>query len=224
MPEKQSNRDFELSSIKSYLSSLIIFIVLGVSGCAGNPFIVPVNNPEQRISYYHFSFLPPKGNNWKTTEKPHKSILFESPMITINFVKHPLPTTVSKGETAAATAQVHAFHRDDNINKEMLLKYSKHSLETPPDDPRYKMIDAQYSVDDSYDTPCLRHKAIAEDKMVPGHSGSIFIFHVWGLTCVHPKYKNEIYILSASQRYLKGESPINLEKEYEPFLNSLQFN
>ncbi len=197
------------------------------NGCAGDPFTVPVNNPEERIFLQHFSFLPPKGNNWKTTKKPLEKKVFGSPMVMILFRK-PLfedkPTTASENETAMAGAQIHKFHRDKNINKKMLLKYIKHYWTTPPKDQSYKMIDLQFSLDDSYNTPCLRYDIKDEGGRVPGFPGSIFIFHNWGLTCVHPEHRNEIYTLNASQRYLKGESPTNLENEFEPLRNSMQFN
>jgi hypothetical protein len=210
--------------MKKYLLLILLFTFIG---CATNPFTVPVTNPEERIFYHHFSFLPPNGSNWKTTERPVKKNVGGSPMATFMFRKQLFegkPTTASENETFVAGAQIHKFHRDENINEEMLVKYLKHYWTFPSNDPRYKMINLKYSLDNSYDTPCFRYDAKAEDRKVPGFSDSIFIFHNWGLMCVHPEHRNEIYTLNASQRYFKGESPTNLESEFEPLLNSMQFN
>jgi hypothetical protein len=135
------------------------------------------------------------------------------------------PTSASEAETVAAGAEILIFfNREEKINNEMLLAYIKKMWIHDPGHPRYKSIDFQYSFDESYGTPCLRYDSIAEDRMVPGFPNSIFIFRNWGLTCVHEKYKNEIYTLNASQRYLKGESPTNLQLEFEPLLGSMQFH
>ncbi len=211
-----------------FLRFLILLVALVYVGCAGNPHAVtvPVTNPDQRIFYAHFSFLPPNGNNWKTTNGPAKKKFRGSKIALIHFAKplsEHLPVTALEAETVVAGATIHIFSEGENISQDMLVEYKKSIWSFPYNHPRYSTIDFQHTFEDSNGASCIRYDTKAEDKRVPRFPGSIFIFHNWGISCVHPKYKKEIYTLNASQRYLKGESPTNLNKEFEPFLNSLQF-
>jgi len=209
-----------------YLRFLILLVALVYAGCAGNPFTVPVTNPDQRIVYAHFSFLPPKGNNWKTTDGPSEKMVRGSKLTFIRFAK-PLhdgkPKTASEAETVVTGTTIHIFNTSESIDQNMLVQYQQSIWNFPYNHPRYNTVDFQYSFEDSYDASCIRYDTEAEDRKVPSFPGSIFIFHNWGLSCVHPKHKNEIYTLNASQRYLKGKTPKNLQDELDPFLNSLQW-
>jgi hypothetical protein len=211
-----------------FLKFLILFVALVYAGCAGNPHAVtvPITNPDQRIFYAHFSFLPPKGNNWKTMNGPSERNFRGSKMAVIRFAK-PLhdgkPATASEAETVVAGATIHTFSGGESFNQDMLVEYIKTIWDFPYNHPRYNTIDFQYTYEDSNDADCIRYDSKAEDRRGPNFPGSIFIFHNWGLSCVHPKYKNEIYTLNASQRYLKGKTPTNLNAEFEAHLSSLQF-
>ena len=205
---------------------LILCVAWIIAGCASNPFTVPVTNTDERIVYAHFSFLPPNGTNWITTNGPEERAFGESTMAMIRFAK-PLsqqaPTTPAEAETLAAGATIHIFPEGETISQGMLAQYNQSIWYFPNNHPRYEMTDFEYSFDDSYDTPCVRYDSKAEDKSDPTFPGSIFMFHNWGISCVHPQHKNEIYSLNASQRYLKGEPPTDLSDEFDPHINSMQF-
>lgn len=211
-----------------FLRFLILFVALVYAGCAGNPhsLTVPVTNPDQRIVYGHISFLPPKGNNWKTTNGPSEKNFRGSKMTVIRFGKslsEHKPTTASEAETTVAGATIHIFSGGENFNQDMLVEYNRSIWDFPYNHPRYAAANFQYSYEDFNGASCIRYDTTAEDRRDPNFPGSIFIFHNWGISCVHPKYKNEIHTLNASQRYLKGKSPTNLQNELDPFLGSLQF-
>ena len=199
------------------LRFLLLCVALVHSGCAGNS--GPAKNSDRIVVFDHISFAPPRGNDWEKIKLPvnkTKKKKFDHSMF---FIK-----LFSKTEAAAMGAHVNIFRKEERIDRDMLLKYYDAVWIYPPDHPKYRVVDSQYSFDDSHNAPCLLYENKNVEKKVWGFFDSVSITKNRGIICVHPKYKNEIYTLNTNQEYIIDQPPINLENEFEPFLNSLQFH
>ena len=211
-----------------FLQFLILFVALIHSGCTGNLFRTPVTDPDQRITFGRISFLPPKGSGWKSVEQSLQEVTEKSNVHRIIFAKFP-----SENETAIAGVQTyifrqtHIFSSDENLSRrelrKKLLKYYKHSWMFPYNHPKYKVVNSQYVFDYSNEAPCLlfenKNREIKGDA-IPDPK---FMTQNWGIACIHPVDKNEIYSLYISQKYLIGGTSTNLQNEFDSFLGSFQF-
>ncbi len=62
-----------------------------------------------------------------------------------------------------------------------------------------------------------------EDHGVPYAPDSVFILTGQVYYCLHPDSTKGYVVLKYSQRFLRGENPLPIESEVEPFLKSLSF-
>lgn len=62
-----------------------------------------------------------------------------------------------------------------------------------------------------------------DEQVNPNMPGFVFTVSTKGFRVLHPDSPTFIIDLQYSQLYLRGQQPLSLESELEPFFNSLMF-
>jgi len=211
--------------MKKYLWLILLFSIVG---CVSINF-EPVTHPEQRIQFEGFSFLPPSGENWEMTTDP----------IEVNknfknwgrgtwkmkaFKKSIVGPTQKPDEAEILTASINKFefaimkfdHDED------LMEVSQGFIKTL-DKKGLKLLESSASHEKLKGMNCVRKKGKAEGgRKLSNSEASAFIHYFQGYVCVHPRHSNHLIELGASQEVLKGQTPTDVQYEFDQFLNSLQ--
>jgi ankyrin repeat protein len=88
---------------------------------------------------------------------------------------------------------------------------------------RHKNVDFKASPDAHLNPGCVREDGVEEDHQVPFAPDSIFIITSRAYFCFHPlsTARNPLLVeLHVSQRFLRGNEPLPIEAEVEPFFRS----
>lgn len=227
------------------LRRMILLLVTGVItvGCGAGDrrfipltdpaFLTPVATPKQRYELQGFSFLPPAGENWFFVSPSHPSdpgellphltqALFfikklrESPPARpedYQTINASLITTTRFGELSFEPAE---YLR--NKARELEEQYTEETRTG-----QFRPVKFKASTDNSLGIDCVRYDKVVEDHRVQRFPGTVFIMADHGFLCPHPDFPRFIVNLSYSQRYMRGNQPLAVEKEVTPFFKSLTF-
>lgn len=196
---------------------ILLGVGTGIVGCAGEPQLIPVTNPTQRLVFEGFSILPPHGENW-FMDPPALRKQQDSDVI-VGFRK---PTTPpSKTHTVVATVQAGRVPISAGSRAELIQKIAQaYSKQTEPNRP----VSVNISPGRTLAPDCMRYDVTVEDRGVLRYPGSVFIMDLHGFVCLHPDFPDAVIDITYSQRRLPEEQPLSLEAEGEPFVKSLIFN
>lgn len=184
---------------------MIIFFLVSSSafGCAVGPALTPIADLRQRFDSQGFSVLPPRGENWYVMWQEFRG----SPVIVFHKVLR--ERIIKQGHTIAAA--VHS------------VKYEDILAEQEPTSPRFRPLEYKISLDNYLGWDCVKYSFTAEDYGVPHFPGTVFILSGEGFFFLHPHHPTIVIHIVSSQRFIRGERPIKIESEVQPFLKSLLF-
>lgn len=227
------------------LRRMILFLVAGVIavGCepegrsliplTNPPFLTPVATPTQRYELQGFSFLPPAGENWFIVSPSHPSRLAEvlptaaQDLFFIKKLRESPPTRPEDHQTIFASVATTTRFGELSFEPAEYLRNKAREIEARYTEDtkteQFRPVTIKASTDNSLGTGCVRYNKVVEDHRVRLFPGTVFIMEDHGFLCPHPNFPRFIVNLSYSQRYLRGEQPLPVEKEIAPFFKSLMF-
>lgn len=235
--------------MKKHLLLIALFILMG---CA-IPY-KPIKNPDQRIHFERFSFLPPNGENWGMF-RPHdygrdlhwgawgraniKSIDFQKSNAGQN-------QTSDKVETGVINIFKYEFgiiHFDhDNDLMEFTQEKNKRLIFWG-----IRLLESKYSHEKFNNMHCVKYKIKAEGEKehLPSVNSAFLMYServTWGAkevlhsrdipnliyyqgyVCVHPRHPNHLIELKVRQMVAKGQTPTDIQNEIDYVFNSVEFH
>lgn len=218
--------------MRAFAIPTLIFLAAAASGCAPVP---DMADPAERLACPGFSILQPKGDGWfilplERLNHPAAVMLKESRCARV-FAKllapKGEPKRIEEAHALVAIAWLielkgRRFPFGPEGPSEEYLRFVERLLrERFP--PRLRPLEWKFSLDGSPGVNCVRYDISIEDRGLAALPSAAFISTMRGLMCPHPDsprfHVNVVY----SQRHLRGESPLPMEEEGEPFLRSLRF-
>lgn len=188
----------------------------------------PVGDPAQRLDFPGVSILPPRGGNWFITPPvpsgpgaTHTVVAFGKKL------REGPPATPEEAHTIRATVVVsdlrEARFEDSTAFLGFLERESGERMVGRMVNKRHRLLASELSLDSSPGSTCVKYEQTFEDTGVPRFPGSIFILATRGFRCLHPHWPKYMVDVGYSQRYLRGQRPLSIEAELEPFLKSVVF-
>ena len=222
------------TAVKS--SGLLFALGLIAAACTTiAPALTPVHDPTQRLDLPGLSILPPQGDNWFRASLPPPPEELEAVSL-ITFVKK-LPDAPParpedarlvlaavgasdlKGQRFDTPAQFLQFIKADfenfgTLTGEMVTR-------------RQRLLGLEVAVDESLGATCVRYRRVTEftgESMRWRFPDALFTFATRGFVCLHPDRTRPMMIdVRYDQTYLKGQEPLPIDAEVEPFLKSPVF-
>jgi ankyrin repeat protein len=191
------------SSIK-----VVLIVSVIISACAHQP----------KVSSFPDS-MHPIGQGWFLDKLNGPDILFRK-----QTKKGMYHTVVAYGsfERIGETIEGAGGTRRDIGNVTELQQYIRKKTDVYQGQ-RFKNADSKILIERYLGNDCVRVDFRAEDHAVPGALGSIFSLMGKEYYCLHPtstESSASVTHLHVSQRYLRGEEPLPLDAEVEPFFRS----
>jgi hypothetical protein len=195
---------------------------VALMGEARRPKLTPAINPTERMEFYGFSILPPRGKKWFfATNVPAQfgekhgtwSVIFFKKVGKLRSI-YAAVWVADLGDPTDPTAK---------SRTESLQSLASDFLEETKRDPRFKPLDTKASLDKCLGYDCVRFKVVAEDHSPRDVPGSILILTREGFIVPHPHSPAFFIWVEYSQRFPPGKKPFPVEAELEPFLASLEF-
>lgn len=216
------------------IAGLLFALSLVAAGCATTaPALTPIRDPTQRLDLPGVSVLPPKGANWFLTYVPPKP---DVPLVSlVTFVKKPREEPPTRPADARVIyARVTAADLQDPgmqappafETPAAFLDWLKQSAEKRVGEMvtgRQRLIEHDATLDDSLGATCARYRRVTELPGLGSFRESVFILATRGLFCLHPHWPRYLMDIGYTQLHLKGEGPLPLDAEVEPFLRSPVF-
>jgi hypothetical protein len=216
------------------ISGLLFAIgLIAAASAATAPALTPVRDPTQRLDLPGLSILPPKGQNWFIAPLPPKS---DNPAVPlVGFVKRlgeKPPTRAADARLVSARVTVYDL-RDSRMQapaafetSTAFLDWLKQGAEKSTGGMvtgRQRLIEHEATLDDSFGTTCARYRRVTELSGWGQFQESVFMLTTRGWFCLHPHWPQYMIDAGYTQVHLKGEEPVLLEVEIEPFLRSPLF-
>jgi hypothetical protein len=203
-----------------------------------------IQDTNKREEAKSFSVLPPSGDDWCIDRPGVNGIIFSTNRFIGQYTAQP-PAKEFLGEQSFIVMANTIKTKDFDVSspdgiKNFIEKWHRgavtrsdeeggwHVEFTPSNEPnRFRLIDIETEIDDSYNADCVRYKAITEESNNPS-------FPDWGLrsknfavVCRHPQSDNQLIHVMYSERGRKGYENIELSNkisaEAEHTIQSLEF-
>lgn len=216
------------------ISGLLFAIgLIAAASAATAPALTPVRDPTQRLDLPGLSILPPKGQNWFIAPLPPKS---DNPAVPlVGFVKRlgeKPPTRAADARLVSARVTVYDL-RDPRMQAPAAFETSTAFLDWLKQGAekgtggmvtgRQRLIEHDATLDNSFGPTCARYGRVTELSGWGQFRESLFILTTRGWFCLHPHWPQYMIDAGYTQVHLKGEEPMLLDVEIEPFLRSPLF-
>jgi len=214
------------------ISGLLFALGLIAAGCADtDPALTPIRDPTQRLDVPGLSILPPQGDNWFRASFPPPPEELETVSL-IWFVKKLQDAPPARPEDArivfaAVTARDLKGQRFDTPAQFLQFIKGEEKLTGEMVTRRSRLLGHEVVVDESLGATCVRYLRVTEftgESMQWRFRDALFITASRGFFCLHPDRTRSMTIdVRYDQTYLKGQEPLPLDAEVEPFLKSPMF-
>lgn len=208
-------------------------IKIAAASAATAPALTPIGDPTQRLDLPGLSILPPKGENWFIAPLPPKS---DNPAVPlVGFVKRlgeKPPTRAADARMVSARVTVYDL-RDPRMQAPAafetataFLDWLKQGAEKATGGMvtgRQRLIEHDATLDNSFGPTCARYRRVTELSGWGQFRESLFILTTRGWFCLHPHWPQYMIDAGYTQVHLKGEEPVLVDVEIEPFLRSPLF-
>jgi hypothetical protein len=186
---------------------------------------IPVDGRlKDRIQFAGVSFLAPRGEDWIALP-----LACSEPPVAQHYASFGKAKPEGPGSTSRAThtvaAQVMALDvgdrkfRDTTEFKRYWDARAQVGVQTSP---RHRLMASAVTIDGTLGSMCVKYRLEIEDTGAPAFPGSVLTLDVTGYRCLHPLSPRYAVDIAYSQRYPKGELPVAMENEVDPFLKSLR--
>lgn len=219
----------EIKILKKYLALAFLFAFIGCS--SGSISYEPVTQPDQRISFQEFSFLPPNGEKWRVASDPMeiyktfgdrgRSFLHVMGFKKIIFGNN---RTKSDAQILRLTIAKYDFEKHKFDNEVDLMEFADI---TSNDSSKQKRVYTDYSQSQERlnRMKCVWRKGKSEGSRRISSSKSLEeTKYFQGYICVHPKNSNILIELHFSQAVIKGRPKTDRQSEINPVFDSLEAN
>jgi hypothetical protein len=211
---------------------LIAFGLIAAASAATAQDLTPIRDPTQRLELPGLSVLPPKGENWFIRPLP---ALGNPAVALVGFVKtlgEKPPTGATDARLISARVIVYDL-RDPMMQAPAVFEsatafvdWLKQEAEKLPGrmlTDRQRLIQQDATPDNSFGATCAQYRRVTELIGWGQFQESVFIVTTRGWFCLHPHWPHYMIDAGNTQLHLKGEEPVSLETEIEPFLRSPLF-
>ena len=169
---------------------------------------VPVEDPTVPMAFTGYSLLPPGGDGWHVLGNNETGVAF------------------AKGLDPLTHSQAaFVFGREDRSNfysPELFLAQTKREFEESADSRRYRSLQDEWALDDTYGTHCVRYHWRVEDHGVPSLAkGEYMLLDAHGYSFIHPDIPNLIVRVEYSERREPGRPETALGQERDSFLRGI---
>lgn len=186
------------------------------------------DNPEkkERVRRFGVSFVAPQGENWIELPRPPKPNVESYGVQTLARFSKILPQKSDGPHTAIAEVSISyvpPFMQDAvSADPRGFIRFLMNETvkATKAATGRIKATSVEANLDDTIGT-CFRLDVLQEDRGVYGFANVPFALDLHGFQCVDPSSKF-VAIISYSQRRPPNVVPIDLTREGEEFLKSLE--
>lgn len=165
---------------------------------------------EKRYRFSNISVKPPKDNKWYIRFLTDKGIIF------VRITDDP------KAQSILSFITIHDWENDLDQATGIEKVVDKH-IEKDKEDKRYTKYQNKKSKFCLNDFKGYLVSGNAHDMEVPGAKGISFFLDATSIYLTHPSLKGKYIILGYSQRYRDMVTPIDLEAEIKPVIESLQY-
>jgi len=157
----------------------------------------------------------PKTTSWQLLKKSKDQILLGK------------PTEMGAAHTLRASISAYRESIILNLNELEKSGFAKNGVKKliPPPSERFGKTEVTFSEATFNSAKCIIVDFSMEDYEVPIFPNRTFVIEGKGRFCLHPeKLSSFVSTISTSQRYMKGEVPLSLDREIRSLLQGIEFN
>jgi hypothetical protein len=182
-----------------------------VAGCALGSHTPRRADSGQELEARGFTVRAPRGDGW---------YLVQHEADTVHFSKE-----TDAGNAHTVLAFVATADSPTPINgRGALRRVCEDGLRRDLENPRFTVQELRVEDADLGRVPCERIDFVALDRGVPWAPGQVFVLRGYDLVCVHPAAPRSLLVrIGTSQRYAEGRTPLPIDAELAPFIQSLRF-
>jgi hypothetical protein len=170
---------------------------------------IPVTDPAKVYELEGYRVLPPPGNNWFEMRRDRQQALFGKK---ITSQTHSFVATATSGLIDEKFATREQFQ--EYVNK----------MRTADIDPkRYRVIEFETRLDDSYAAWCVRYRFKRADRDAVLSRNRTLLLEDFGVACLHPENRELVVDVGYSERGRAAELSADLRAEGERFMRGLEF-
>jgi hypothetical protein len=203
---------------------------------------LPVTSPEQRIEITApgFSVLPPRGELWCYRLMASQGVsFFRIPQFEKGFDGPPsleIAALHLLGAMAMSLKGLRDFgtkvQTPDELKNVVNVLINEHlfsqiSAGVLSAEHRFRLLESNVAINNFFGATCVTFDAIAEERGSAQAPTLVFVLNLPGnVVCRHPSASDtELIWAGFIERYVEGDRPAAdmLKKEYQPFVQSLQF-
>jgi hypothetical protein len=204
-----------LQVVALFLSVSAIFT--GCNATGADP--KPISEPTQRLEFKGFSILPPRATGWIRPDRmeQQKPEMLPNTNVFVNayFIKWLSKPATSPSDLHRITAVVRTI-KVDVLKVEDSVGFLKGMADG---------FSGETFLDKCFGQDCFRYQSTSEHQN-PKFPNSVFLISKHGFVVSHPTSSTLFIMMEYRQYYAKGVRPLSaeaLEREVEPFQNSLEF-
>jgi hypothetical protein len=170
---------------------------------------IPVTDANTAYLQDGYRVLPPPGKSWFEMQRDRQQALFGKK---IDSPTHSFVATATSGligEKFETRAQFQEY-----VNKMRTAEV---------DTARYRVIEFDSAVDNSFETWCVRYRFKRADRDAVLSRNRTLVLEDFGIACLHPAKRDLVVDVGYSERGRPDELSPELRKEGESFMRSLEF-
>lgn len=193
------------------MRTAVLAVALLAAGCALGSRTPRHADPEQELQARGFTVRAPRGEGWYLVQ--------HDPAI-VHFSKD-----TGEGSAHTVIAFVAAADSPTPVDgRDALRRVCEDGLRRDLENPRFALTDIHVTDADLGTVPCERVEFVAEDRGVPWAPGQVYVLRGYDLVCAHPSAPRSVLVrIGTSQRYEQGRTPLDIDDELTPFVQSLRF-
>ena len=186
---------------------VVIFLSIFITSCAT---VAPVVNPNDSISIYGVSSLPPQNGDWS--------------VLTVSGYQMSLTKNGSiKNESLAVNVSIYqlpVFPTDEGF-----LKHVIQGRAAEPDIGRFEVLTNSESIATLNGANCVVYHSISKDKraQIQGGDTAVMLLENRGYNCKHPENVTVGVIIEYSLRHFPESEYLSFEKNANEFASNIKF-
>ena len=156
-----------------------------------------------------YRVLPPPGKNWFEMQRDRQQALFGKK---IDSPTHSFVATATSGLIG-----------EKFETREQFQEYVNKMRTTELDTARYRVIEFDSSVENSFEAWCVRYRFKRADRDAVLSRNRTLLLEDFGVACLHPAKRELVVDIGYSERGRSAELSADLRLEGETFIRSLEF-
>ena len=200
-------------SIRWIVRCALLSAALLAGEAAAQMHAVPITETTKAYAMDGYRVLPPPGKNWFEMQRNRELALFGK---RLDSPTHSFSAMV-----------ISEFINEKFETRDQLQNYVNKVRTTDIDSTRFKVIEFESAVDDTFTAWCIRYRIKHTDRDAVLSRNRTLLVEDFGVTCLHPEKKNLMVDIGYSERgraaELSAELSAELRKEGERFMRSLEF-